>query len=352
MPQNTGTLGLADLLAQTYVSAESYGVMTVQQVIERDVAAYNGIWRPIMSDFVAITTDALRVSGGSSQGRMQKVNQAGRAPTQKQGAGGTVGFPLDKFQYNIGWTADYFELATPADMAQQNLNAQGAHAQALTTEFKRAIFPSANYNYVDEYNKGITIGIKRFANADGQPIPNGPNGETFDGTSHNHYLASATLTAGALTSLVSTVQEHNSSAAVIIAINTADEAAVRAVTGFIPLVDSRLSISANANQPIERLNVAPANNKPIGFFGAATVWLKPWAIADYAVALDLNAPEKPVAMRELRAGKADLRIAAQFAAYPLTAEYMEAMFGMGVWGRIRGAVLQFSNASYQDPTIS
>lgn len=352
MAGRTGILVLSDLLAQTYVSAEAFGTQTIAEVIARDIEAYNGIWRPIMGEFVSLTTDAQRVSGGSTQGQMQKVNQMGRAPTQKAGVGATVAFPLDKMQYNLGWTQDYFENATPADMAQQTLNAQEAHSQALIKEFKRAIFGVANFNYVDEYSKGITLSVKRFANADGAAIPNGPYGGTFDGTVHTHYSFNATLTAAAVTSLVSNVQEHNLNARIQVEISATDEAAFRALTGFIPLQDSRLTLNANANQPTERLQFDASNNRPIGFFGAATVWVKPWAIANYAVALDLNAPEKPVALRELRNGGADLRLRAEFNAFPLHAQYMESLFGMGVWGRLRGAILFFAGGAYTVPTLT
>lgn len=353
MAGNTGTLGLSDLLAQTYVSAEQFGVQTIQEVAQADVEAYNGIWRPLMADFVAVTTDAQRVSGGSSTPRSQKVNQAGRAATQIVGKGGTVGFPVDKFQYNLGWTADYYELATPADMAQQTLGAQAAHALDLTTEFKRAIYRSANYSYVDEYSKGITLTVRRFANGDGMPIASGPNGETFDGTSHSHYLYASSMTAGLLTSLIATVQEHNANARVQLCLNSADALTVQALSGFDPLIYANFTVNANASVPLARRDIGPVNNVQIGTFNkVAEVWIKPWAVANYVVALDVNAPEKPVVLREPIAGRADLRIRAQFNAFPLSAEYMEWMFGMGVWGRVRGAVAYTgSSSAYADPTL-
>jgi hypothetical protein len=38
---------------------------------------------------------------------MMKVGEYGQAPTQRAGAVAQVGFPLDKYQYNVGWTAEW-----------------------------------------------------------------------------------------------------------------------------------------------------------------------------------------------------------------------------------------------------
>lgn len=357
MAGNTGTLELADLLAQTYVSAEAYGVNTIIEVATRDLAAYNTIWRDPMQSYVAITTDAQRVSGGSSQGRMQRVGQVGRAPTQVAGAGGTVGFPLDRYQFNIGWTNDFAELMTPADMARQTLNAQGAHARALLATFQRAIYGSANYPYYDELSKNIQLTVRRFANADGQAIANGPNGESFDGTVHNHYLANTTLSSGLLTALVQTVQEHNASARVQLCVNISDAPAVQALTGFDPLIYAGFSTPTTISAPTGDRPIGLVNNVKIGMFNkVAEVWIKPWALPNYPVALDLNAPESPVVLREQRAGASDLNVKGQFQHFPITAEYMQSTFGMGVWGRLRGAVSYVGpqvggQSLYVDPVI-
>jgi hypothetical protein len=76
----------------------------------------------------------------------------------------------------------------------------------------------------------------------------GPNGEVF-ATSHNHYLANATLTTTVATNLITAVQEHYNSGQPVVVINSADEATWRALTGFVALVDPRVTLNANANQP-------------------------------------------------------------------------------------------------------
>jgi hypothetical protein len=47
--------------------------------------------------------------------------------------------------------------------------------------------------------------------------------------------------------------------------------------------------------------------------------------------------------------RGDLRIAAQFMNYPLQATFMEREYGVGVWNRENGAVLQTNNTVYSAP---
>jgi hypothetical protein len=349
----TGTLGLADLLLQTFVSAEAFGLDTIQEVLTRDVEAHNTIIRESITPVVEITTDAQRIFGGSTQNKMQEVNEFGRAPTQRAPLqGSVVGFPLKKVQYNLGWTREWFRRNTPADMAQATRNAEIGHRLQIEKQFRAAIFGSANYTYYDIYNKGIALAVKRFLNADGSPIPAGPNAEVFDGTVHTHYLANATLTAAFLTSVVNTVTEHNATARVQLTFAAADESAVRALTGFNALIDTRYLLNVASNQPVERLNWQPMNNVQIGWFGRAEVWLRTWGIQGYVAALDINAPGSPVVMREYALGESNLRTVAQFDMFPLHAEFMEAEFGMAVWYRSAGAVGYFAGAAYTDPVIT
>ncbi|HEY9463793.1 MAG TPA: hypothetical protein VIR54_11925, partial [Vicinamibacterales bacterium] len=112
--------------------------------------------------------------------------------------------------------------------------------------------------------------------------------------------------------------------------------------------DPRLSLNANANQPFERATVTRLDNRAIGIFGAAEVWVKPWAIANYAFVCDTTDPRKPLVMRQ----EEGLHLEATIETFPLRADYYEHMFGFGAWNRLNGAVLQFNNASYSAPTFS
>jgi len=349
---NVGNLGIKDLLEVRFLSAERFGLDIIEQVLNRDMAIHNALMTDMVSTFADVSTDIQRLYGSGSTLRFSQVDEYGRSSTQKATAGSAVGFPLRRFQAAIGWTADYLKRATPRDMAQTQIAVQNGHALQIRSELQAAIYGSSNYTFRDFLVRNFSIGVKRFVNADGAEIPTGPNGETFDGSTHTHYLAGASLTGTLADSLVSTVTEHHQNGEPQIFINAADEATWRALTNFKPYIDSRLTLNTAANQPTSRLNPFKTNNRPIGLYGAAEVWVKPWAVSGYAVCMDVSADAgKPLVARVREGTQIVLQPAAEIVLFPLQAKYMNSEYGFGVWTRTNGAVLDFGHGSYTDPAV-
>ena len=355
MTMRTGTYTLEDLLAQRFatVRAVEFGIDQLVQVLQADLAVHNSIMEELLGEFADPTFDIFRRQGTSVEGEFMETDEIGRVPTQKVTGGQTVGFPLRKFQHSIGWTQDFMDRATVQDYAQSQLAAQKAHRRLVARELKKAMYGSTNYTWVDIYSpSAIDVPVKAFWNADGASIPNGPNGEVFNGATHTHYFGSATLTTSAADSLINTIVEHGYGGRIRVYINRADEAAWRALSGFLAYVVPEVTLGTGANIPTnETLNITRLDNRAIGRYGAAEVWLKPWAIPNYAIALDTSSTQKPLAMRRdpIRPG---LYTAAQISAFPLLAEYYQLFVGFGVWNRGNGAVLQFNNGTYTVPTIT
>jgi hypothetical protein len=345
MSGKTGTHDISTLLATRTTSAAKFGLDTIDAVITAELEAHNG-------DIAEVSTDRQRISGASSPGEMKTVDEYGRGPTQKPGDNAQVAFPLTLFQYAIGWTRTWEQEKTPADFAIATQNAEIAHRKKVVAQIKRALFGVANYSITDDLVDNIVLAVKRLVNADSAPIPEGPNGEIFTASSHTHYLANATLTAAAAQSAIDTVVEHGHGSQVRVYIAQANEAAFRALTGFVAYLDPRLTLGTQANQPGKRLDITRMNNRAIGLFGAAEVWVKPWMIANYMFAFDAGASGKPLVVRERVDGSMGLRKVAEIDAHPLHAQYMEAKFDVGVWTRTNGAILQFNNGTYQVPTIT
>lgn len=353
----TGTYDISSLLKVRYQSAVEFGLDTIVQVLRNDLAAHNTIVNDLLGELCDVTTDRQRKYGSSASNDMVEVDEYGRAPTQRIATGATCGFPLRLFQFPVGWTEKFLQTATPADLAQMTLDAQKAHMRAIQREVKKALLHSANYTFQDFLVDKVDLSVKRLVNADSAAIPDGPNGETFDGASHTHYLARAggALAATDLTSQINTVIEHGHGGSIRMAINKADEATVRALSGFTGYIDPRLIIpgGATAGTPAARLDISRLDNRAIGLFGAAEIWVKPWMPANYTFAWDSASPNKPLAMRRRsQESLRGLRIAATLSSFPLVAQYMEDEFGIGVWTRTNGAVLYFGNTAYADPTIS
>jgi hypothetical protein len=320
-------------------------------VLDRDLAGYNLVMREMLGEIATLTVERFANQGVSTSGSMTEVDEYGRSATQVEAPPSQVAFPLRKFQYAVGWTKEWESEKTPADFARMTQAGEVAHRKRVMTEIKRALLISGNYTFADLFVDNMSLPVKRLYNADSTPIPDGPNGESFTASSHTHYLAAATLTTTAADSLINTVVEHGFGGRIKIYINKADESAWRGLSGFTAYQDPRLILASNVANATQRLDITRLDNRAIGIYGAAEIWVKPWMIADYAFAFDADAASKPLALRERVAGSMNLVIAGTVDAHPLRAQYMEAKFGAGAHTRGNGAVLYVGSTTYADPTI-
>lgn len=354
MATSTGTLTLRDLLSERFQSVAAFGMDTILAVIQRDMASYNRIINDMFTLLADRTNDRQRISGASASGEMVDVDEAGTAPTQVTGAGSTLGFPLRAKQFNLAWTRRWFRQHSPAEMAEQVLNAQQAHSRALIAAMKRAVYTATNATFRDRLQTPqLDLAVKAFANADSFPIPNGPNGEVFTASSHQHYTGAGSLAAADITAEVNNVLEHGHGQRIIIVISNTDAVAFAALTGFVPVNPVTVLPATTATQAaVGSLDLTTNNDRLVGYFGGYQVWTKPWAIANYVFVFDAGTALKPLVLRTRDGAAPTLDIVAQFEHFPLQAEYMETEFGFGVWNRTNGAVHYFANSTYASPTIT
>lgn len=353
-PRDTGSYTISDLLAARHQSAAEFGLDTIRETLQRNLQAHNELTEDMVGDLCDVDTDRQRKYGTRVAGDMQEVDEHGRAPTQKEKAGATVGFPLRMFQFNLGWNAKWFQNHTPADMAQAVVAAEKAHVRRIRTEIQKAIYLSSNFTFTDFLVDNVDLAVKRLVNADGAGIPEGPNGEVFDGSAHTHYNAVDGLTNTAGRNLVDDVVEHGHGQDVVIVINRADETAWRGLADFQEYRDPRLILGTEADKPRERADITRLDNRAIGIFGAAEVHVKPWGVASYPFCYSRGVEEdqRTCQLRQRQSESLQgLQLRAELDAYPLHAEVMEAEFGVGVWTRTNGAVLYTGGAAYTDPTL-
>lgn len=348
-----GTLSTLDTLASIRQSVIAFGEDRAWDSISAALDAHNAQFTEMLGTLVERTSDARRSYGTGDVKSMDELDQWGLPDAQKISAAQTVDFPLRRYGNSLQWTRQWMISNTVAQLAAEIASIMDADRSGLIRAVKRAVYIPTNYTFIDKLGvpANVSLSVKAFANNDGAGYPVGPNGEIF-ATSHQHYLANATLTAAVATNLVTAVQEHYNSGTPVIVINSADEAAWRALTGFVAYVDPRLTLNANANQPLTRVNFANTYNREIGLYGAAVVRIKPWALPNYAFAY-IEGQEPPLAMRVPQfEGLGDLNLNYEDERHPLRAREYERQYGVGVWQRVGGAVLQFSNGTYQTPTIN
>lgn len=362
MPIQTGTHTIADLTSNRFASelVVPDNIAAMDEAIRRDLAIHNQKTEEMLREIAEISTERSTVYGTNAEGEMHKKDEFSRGPTQKIRRGDKVDFPLDGYQFAVGWTADYLRRATVQDMALKTVASRQAHLRRIQVDIKTALFGPANYDYVDRLVDGNTLKVKRLINADSSQVPNGPNGETFDGSTHTHYNgidwagANGAARAIAIRALIADVTEHGHGADVRAYINQAQEADIRALDGFEPLLVPNIIPGTASDRAAGTLDITRATNRLIGFFDGFPVWTKPWVPANYVFAFSAGDPGKTLRFRISQiAGERGLFIAGEIITHPLQAQYMEAFHGVGVKERTNGAVLFLGDgdATYVAPTF-
>lgn len=347
-----GTNTTLDTLAASQQTVAQFGEDRAFDAIEAGFQAHNAIVRELLTDLVELTTDRQRRYGGSDTMEMQDLDQFGTPLAQKITAGTTVGFPLRKAGGSLQWTRTALEVM-PATQIAANVNAMmAADMRRIQRDIKRALYTPTNASFVDVLVDNVTLAVKALVNADGAGIPTGPSGEEFPGATHTHYLAVAAPAAANSKALVNTVIEHHAQGMPRLYIAQADEATVRGFAGFQPYMDPRVILGSGSSRGDAALNVLNINNRAIGVFEGAEVFVKPWAIANFQVAHQSGLGTRPLVMRTRGGDFGDLRLVYEDELHPLRARVYEREFGIGVWTRTAAAVLQTNNAAYTAPTIS
>lgn len=349
-----GTLTTLDTLATTQQTVTQFGEDNAWVAIEASLAAHNGILREQLGMFATFTSDKLRRYGGPANMEMEEVDEYGTASAQKLTAGSNVGFPMRLYEIGVQWTRKYFQNALASELAAQFIGVEDADSRRMQRSLKQAIFKPTNLSFEDRLTDHVILPVKALINADSAPIPIGPNGEVFNAATHTHYLATAAFVAADLNAVIDTVVEHFGVGTPIVMINKAQEVAVRGFTGFVGYLDPRVIGANNVNQARGTLDMINVNNRAIGVFGAAEVWVKPWIPANYVVVLMTGISAKPLAFRT-RTGSdtgGDLTLEFEDEVHPLRARVFSREYGISVWNRHAAAVLYTGGGAYVEPVLT
>jgi hypothetical protein len=349
-----GTITTLDSLAASDATIAEIGEDRAFSAIDADLRAHNNIVREMLGDLAERTTDRQRRYGGNDTVVMQELDQFGMPDTSKVSAGETIGVPLRRYGESLQWTRSAFEVMTGREMAAQVNAFMTAHRKLVEREVMRAIFYPTNVeNFVDRLVDGVELDIKRLVNADSAAMPLGPQGQSFDSSTHTHYIGEASYTAAFLDDTLETVLEHYGAGQAMIFINRAQEAATRGFTDpeFVPYLDARLVAASDVTSARGTLDAANLYDRAIGIFNGAEVHVKPWVPANY-IFVWMRGQPAPLLLRERRPGMGDLRLVYEDEVHPLRARSYESEFGIAVWNRTNGAVLEIDNATYTAPTLA
>lgn len=357
MPYGTNTI--LDTLAASNQTVAQFGVDDAFGFLRQALAAHNENMRDMVANFIGRTTDRLRRGGSYSTMVMAELDEFGTPDAQKLTAGSNIGFPLRRFGIARQWTGLALKRMMASELAAQMTGVMDADVAKYTAIIKQTIYRPTNYTsddaLVDRLN-AIQLPIKALANADSFPIPPGPNGETFDAATHNHYLVAATPGTFAVAdadALVNTVREHYKAGQGMIALTTSETTAISAMPKFKAVVDARI-VQANTatfvNPAVASLDTTNTNNRMIGIYDGFDVWVKPWATAGYPVSWWSGAGVGPVILQRRDPELPEnLTMTFEGEVHDTKADVLERYYGMGIYNRIGMAVLDIAHGTYTSP---
>ena len=355
-----GTLLIYDRLDARFQYANTkistFGEAKLAEIVKEVFDRQNGMMRGLVTDLCGYTTERDMMYGTGDTTSMIEVDEVGTAPPTKTGYGSVVGFPLRRYEKAWQGSKKWLKRATVGEMMMQVKGVMTADKSNTIRAIKTALFSPTNYSWTDKLvdrRNTPPLAVKALVNADGMPIPYGPNNEVYNAGTHAHYLATASLSAADMVALKTTVLEHYGAGAFVFAIPTGLESAIRAMTSnFVPALPKAQVGATTATQlPGETLAITPIANRLIGEFDGVPVIVKPWMPASY-VAFYIVAGAQKVLMIRTEAGidnSGDLQIDAEDEDHPLVAETYSREFGVGVLERTGAAVLYTGGASYVTP---
>jgi hypothetical protein len=332
----TGIYSLADLEAQRFSTAAELGLNTINEVLQKQIATDNALVASMIAELAQPTVDQTAIWGTHTSGEMDWLDEYGRPSQRKQLPGITASFPLNKFGFGLGWTYDYFQRATGAEVAKMYIEGRDAYLKTLAADMMRALARGTNYTFVDSLTNGVSLAVKRVWNNDGVVPPPSPYGATFAGTHTHLNTGTAAITNASVQAAVDDVEEHGNTRNVKIMIALADKGDFVVLTDFTKLTQSFiLPTTLGSEETVAKAQNQDLENQLIGYWkGGEEVWVKPFLKTHYTLVVATGMDEKALMYRQPRwPSLQGLRIDAADPDRPLFAQQMVAEFGFGVWNR-------------------
>jgi len=296
-----------------------------------------------------VTEEKIKEGLAQNQMQFQRATEYGRPDRQRIAQTERERFiPLEDFSLGIGFTRKYLALATAAQVALQVDEATRADQELIIRSILQQLFRIENLGSAGIY--------KAFWNNDGDAPPRFQQ-TTFLG-SHTHYLTSASFNDAASAAMRVKLVEHGYDTSRELWANSAQEAAIRALTNFVPVRSRDEQLITNSN-PFNATNVEVALVDPTQFIGVVDgfrVRIYDWVPSGYLFGYDAaqTGLRVPLAWREYPV--ASLRGLQLFnedpgSSFPLVNSFFARNFGLATLDRSNGVLLKVTGGSYDTPSI-
>lgn len=270
--------------------------------------------------------------------------------------------PLMAYDRMLGWTWDYLRKArldqVRADIADAIKDARDKYRVVLLTRLLQRGDDSGAAKGLGSsgYSPGFATAA---ASTSVDFVPPAYGGTTFT-SAHEHYvgIAGGAFTAAVFTTAKDTLREHGHEPPYDFIIGSSDEAAVRALTGFVPTAESLVAYGSNAT--LARLDAA-AQGPGVYYigtyndFGIRVVAGMPQYYGFGWKSYGRNSQRNPVRIR-VQKGESLPRVVAMTdpragnATTPIQNLMLFLEFGVGVADRTNGTARYVNNTTWADGT--
>jgi hypothetical protein len=215
-----------------------YDPMTLYQQLQVFLDAHNRLMDQMTEDIIDPTTERFLTWGSNAETSMMDGDEFSRPDVSKVSVDPTMmAFPLRLKQVAYGVTQLFMETKTVGDLEQVVTACTDADVRDRLATIRQVLFnPTNNLTYKDRLVDNITLPLRALLNADSAYIPPDQFGNTFDPSTHTHFLGTSSFVASDLTSLVSTVVEHWTTGAVRVYANRANETTLRALNRLLSVL--------------------------------------------------------------------------------------------------------------------
>ena len=311
-----------------------------------------------LSMFVEDTPNSREFWGGVGHLKFTKAGAFGKTETQLEIKDQEVQFPIDKLVCSQGWNTEFWKRANALEARKLMLDLDNAYNQRVRDEIQRAIFRSTArpawkseiYGYLGTLDK-----IQPFVNADGNNIPDAPNGTTFAGATHNHYLAvtGASVAYTDVDYLLGHVMEHVPGK-IILFVDPAMPATLTALASTKFVYNQYTNVISKTTADIGKVATIDGevdrSNLFIGTWNGFEVHTRSWVPTGYMAAISVNANDKPI-HRRIDPMFEGMQTDGLFSDGRMSNQMWFTYQGYAVFNRVAGACLDTTHqATYSDPS--
>ncbi len=371
-----GTHEVSDALAPlvgNFQTVVDFGIENAYEQINAENTAYNASVTAEMDERCEIGEEETRVFGGADEFAVQEGDEFSNPDAQKVEGGYPIQFPMRRHEQKVAWTYDFSRTNSVDKLAASYVAARTADVRWMQRQMRLALYypfsrparlpdGTDNPNAFKEFlnSPKIKKSLYPLLNADGMPVPVGPNGETFDPATHTHYMASDWTAAGStaatrdgdMQAAVLNLVEHglDQGSRLCIEINMLDAGQFVALPNFVAAAPIGVQLGDNTAFAIgSQLDPRNYNNRFLGTYLGFEVWTKPWVFPNYKTITSLGT-RKTLYWRKQKGGlNGDFELVFTNPSYKLLSDIMRRDGGCSVQNRETGVVLYTGGPVFQTP---